>query len=450
MHHRLLTILGQLRQDVARWLDRPAIRDVCRAAGHTWRDCLLDPVAIVHLFLTQVLHGNTALAPLPRLVGRTFTAAAFCQARVRLPLAVFHGLLQRVGAALNPDTDQQGRWFGHRTFSIDGSSFSMPDPPALQAHFGPSRKARPGGGFPTAHLMALFHAGTGLLREAFAMPLEVHDMALAARLHPHLRTGDVLVADRGFCSFAHLALLVRRGLHAVGRIHQRQVVDCTPGRPHADPRFQSPPKGLPRSRWLRALGLTDRVVEWFKPAKRPDWMTAADYAALPEAVPVREPRYRVDVPGYRTREVTVVTAPTDDTAYPADEVATRYFRRGQVAVHLRHLKQTMKLDVLHCQSVAGVTKELSVFALVYNLVRVVMLEAARRQGVAVDRISFVDALRRLAGARPGEELPELVVDPERPGRFEPRTIERRPKQYPWMSAPRQELRKRLRDKQDAD
>src|SRR5262249_52740057 len=155
----------------------------------------------------------------------------------------------------------------------------------------------------TAHLMALFHAGTGLLREAFAVPLEVHDMALAARLHPQLRAGDVLVGDRGFCSFAHLALLVRRGVHAVFRIHQRQIVDFTPGRPHADPRRKNAPKGLPRSRWLCALGLTDQVVEWFKPAKRPGWMTAEDYAALPEVVRLRELRYRVEVPGYRTREV---------------------------------------------------------------------------------------------------------------------------------------------------
>lgn len=154
------------------------------------------------------------------------------------------------------------------------------------------------------------------------------------------------------------------------------------------------------------------------------------------------------VPGYRTREVTVVTTLTDAAAYPADAVAELYLRRWQVAVNLRHLKQTMRMDVLHCQSVAGVTKELNVLCLVYNLVRVVMLEAAQRQEVEVERISFVDALRWLACAGSGEELPELVVNPERPGRIEPRPIKRRPKQYPWMSAPREELRKRLRAKKD--
>ena len=82
-------------------------------------------------------------------------------------------------------------------------------------------------------------------------------------------------------------------------------------------------------------------------------------------------------------------------------------------------------------------------ALVYNLVRQVMVEAARRQGVAVDRISFVDALRWLTTARPGERLPRLVVNPDRPNRVEPRVRKRRPKQYPLMTKPRSELRKAL-------
>jgi hypothetical protein len=449
MHHRILTILRQLRQDLARPLDRQAILAACRAAGHRWRDCFLDPGAILHLFVTQVLHGNTALSHLPHLVGYDFTPSAFCQARARLPLEVFQRVLGRVGAALRSATDDQGTWHGHRTFLVDGSSFSMPDTPELQRHFGQSRKARPGCGFPVAHLMALFHAGTGLLIEAFAAPLHSHDLPLVTGLHPRLRPGDVLVADRGFCSFAHLAVLARRGVHAVFRLHQKQIVDFTPGRPHALAQDKHPPKGMPRSRWVRALGLTDQVVEWLKPARGPDWMTAEEYTALPESVTVRELRYRVEVPGFRTREVTVVTTLVDGTTYPAAALATLYFRRWQVEVYLRHLKQTMKMDVLRCQSVEGVTKELTVFGLVYNLVRAVMLEAARRQGVEVDRISFIDALRWLACARPGEPLPELVVNAARPGRFEPRTIKRRPKQYPWMSAPRHELRKRLLGKEVA-
>jgi hypothetical protein len=71
----------------------------------------------------------------------------------------------------------------------------------------------------------------------------------------------------------------------------------------------------------------------------------------------------------------------------------------------------MGLEMLHGQRLVRVLKELAVFALVYNLVRVVMLAAARRQGVALERIRFVDAVRWLSTARPADPLPPLVVNP---------------------------------------
>ena len=101
------------------------------------------------------------------------------------------------------------------------------------------------------------------------------------------------------------------------------------------------------------------------------------------------------------------------------------------------------MDVLRCKSVEGVLKELTVYAMVYNLIRVVMGEAAGRQGVAVERISFVDAMRWLLDAKPGDDLPRLKVNPDRPGRVEPRVRKRRPKQYPLMKKPRSELRQNL-------
>ena len=108
-------------------------------------------------------------------------------------------------------------------------------------------------------------------------------------------------------------------------------------------------------------------------------------------------------------------------------------------------KTTMKMDVLKCKTVDGVLKELTVYALVYNLVRVVMLEAARRQGQEVERISFVDALRWLSSSPPGAPLPELVVNPYRPGRVEPRCKKRRAKKHPYMKRPRHVLRQQLLD-----
>jgi hypothetical protein len=173
-------------------------------------------------------------------------------------------------------------------------------------------------------------------------------------------------------------------------------------------------------------------------------MTPEKYAALPESLILRELRYRVGRPGFRTDTVTLVTTLLDAESYTVEALAELYGVRWRVEQNLRHLKQTMKMDVLKCMTVDGVLKELTIFAIVYNLVRVVMMEAAARQGVDVERISFIDALRWLREMKTAD-LPELVVNPARPGRFEPRVRKRRPKEYPVMKEPRSELRKRLID-----
>jgi hypothetical protein len=443
MHHRVLAALRVLRQDLAARLDEAAVHDACRRAGHRGRDCLLTPVAILRRFVAQVLHGNTALAHVSLMAGRAFTDAAFCQARARLPPAAYRAVLRGQVEALIPGTRTRGTWRGHRTFLVDGSSSSRPDTPELRAHFGTSGRARPGRSFPVARIVALFHAGTGPLLEVLAAPLRAHEMAAAGGVRAHLGRGDVLVADRGFCSFLHLAMLAARGAHAVIRMHHRQIVDFTPHRPHVGRDAKEGAKGLPRSRWPRRLGERDQVVEWSKPSRCPAWLAEDEFAALAATLTLRELRYDVGRPGYRTRSVTLVTTLLDAEAYPPEALADLYGMRWRVELYLRHLKTTMKRDVLKCKTVDGVLKELTVYALVYNLVRAVMLEAARRQGREVERISFVDALRWLADAGPDEELPRLVANPDRPGRVEPRVVKRRPKKYMWMTRTRAEWRKRL-------
>ncbi len=379
------------------------------------------------------------------LAGHAFTAGAYGQARARLPLAVFQAVLKNLIHAVIPQTQVHPRWRGRRTFLIDGSSFSMPDTPELHARFGQSGNQAKGCGFPVAHLLALFHAGTGLLREVTAAPLRTHDLAGFAGVLGLLGAGDLLVADRGFCSFVSLALALNQGIQVVFRLHQKQIVNFTPGRAHARPGRKHVPKGMPRSRWIRADGLADHVVEYFKPAQRPDRMSEAEYRALPESILVRELRYRIEAPGFRTREVTLVTTRLDAELDPAEALAELYGMRWRVEENLRSLKQTMKMDVLKCKTVDGVLKELTMYAVAYNLVRLTMCEASQRQGVEGDRISFIDALRWLRDGEEGETMPDLVVNPSRPSRCEPRVRKRRPKEYPVMKRPRAELRKLLRD-----
>jgi hypothetical protein len=444
MPPRIVTILNRLRQDLSGCLTPTAIEDACRREGHTWRDRVLGPVATVYLFLLQVLHGNTACQHVVHFGRWNFTANAYCQARKRLPLRVLHRLLEQVAAATRAATASSSRWFGHRVWVVDGSSFSMADTPALQAQFGQPTGQRPGCGFPVAKWLALFDVATGMLLRSATAPLRSHEMARCRGIADDLEAGDVGLGDRGFCSYAHLALLLRRGLHAVFRIHQKQIVDFTPGRPRATPRSCGRnPQGLPHSRWILAQGDCDQVVVWSKPKTRPVWMSEDDYATLPGEVAVRELRYRVETPGFRVGEVTLVTTLLEAASYPAEALAELYFRRWQVEVDLKHLKITMKMDVLHCQTVEGVLKELAMFALVYNLVRSVMVESARARGVAPERISLLDALRWLIGAEGDEAVSVLLVNPSRPGRVEPRVVKRRPKQYFRMTKPRSVLRKEL-------
>lgn len=443
MHHPIHTALQQLRQGLDPHLDEADVHHLGKQLGHRWRDCLLTPFAILRWFLIQVLHGNTALNHVSLLAHRAFTDAAYSQARSRLPLAVFHAVLRRLTETLKTRTRTDGLWYGHRTFLIDGSGISMPDTPELQAHFGQPTNQQPGCGFPVAKLLARFHAGTGLLLDLAVAPLRSHEMAAVSDVHPNLEPGDVLVGDRGFCSFTHLALLACRGVHAVLRMHQKQIIDFTPGRPHVHPGVQAAVKGRPRSRWLRRLGVDDQVVQWFKPGRRPDWMSPERSASLPATLVVRELRYRIAAAGFRTRVVTLVTTLCDAEAYPLETLAALYGVRWRVELNLRHLKQTMKMDVLKCKTVDGVLKELTIYAMVYNLVRMVICEAAGRQGVEVERVSFVDALRWLCQACPDAALPELAVNPDRPDRVEPRVRKRRPKQFPVMQKPRRVLRNHL-------
>jgi hypothetical protein len=442
----ITAILQRLTGEWAALLQPEAILAVCSEVGYAgWRDRLLTPVTTIQLFLLQILHGNTTCSHLPHLSGLQFTAAAHCQARAKLPLRFFDRLLERFGRAVEHAALDEERWHGHRTFFVDGSACSIPDTPALQDALGQSTEQRPGCGFPVAHLLGLFHAGTGVLLKLVVAPLLTHDLAQVQKVHSILAPGDVLVADRGLCSYAPLALLVQAGVHAVLRVGARQIVDFTPGRPFVRPSVRRTPvvKGIPRSRWLKSLGVQDQLVAWLKPQTCPSWLTREALAALPETVVLREVRYHTGTPGFRTRQITLVTTLLDGDIYRVADLAELYYQRWRVETSLAQLKTSMQMAVLHCKTVPGVLKELTVFAIVYNLVRMVMCQSALLQHIGVERISFLDALRWLGAPGTGIPLGALIINPIRPHRVEPRVKKRRPKSFPFMIKPRQALRQQL-------
>ena len=319
--------LVRIKGRVADAVPEELIRRLGQEVGHRWRERDLGPVLTTHLFLQQVLHGNIAVGELRRLSGLSFTEAAYCQARGRLPRVLLERLQRAVTDTLFTTSAVRPTelWRGHRVFLLDGSGFSMPDTPALQAHFGQPGGQAEGCGFPVAHLLVRFDAATGLLLRTVALPLRSHDLSGVAAMHADLSPGDVLVGDRAFGSYAHLALCQQRGIHGVFRAHQKQIIDFRPHRRHATAHSrQQGQKGLPSSRWLKRLGKHDQLVEYVKPKERPAWLTEEQYAQLPASLVVREVRYTIADRTRRTRVVTLVTTLLDPEQYPAKELAKLY------------------------------------------------------------------------------------------------------------------------------
>jgi hypothetical protein len=178
-------------------------------------------------------------------------------------------------------------------------------------------------------------------------------------------------------------------------------------------------------------------------------MSKEEYRQLPDSLIVRELRFSLACKGQRTRTVTIATTLLDPVLYPKDKVAELYGVRWRVETHFAQLKTTLKMRKVKSKTSQGVLKELAVYALVYNLVHLVMARAAQRQYVLPHRISFIDTVRWLLSAAPGEELPDLIVNPHRPDRHEPRVVKDQQDTYTKMTRPRNILRKELKGKRVA-
>lgn len=427
---------------------------VCRELGLEWKNTPLSPPNTIALLARQVLAGNISNSELVRQQGLNLTPEAYCTAQGRVPPEAIKLMSQRVcqAAAGTADAQPQHRWKEHRTWHIDGSSVSMPDTPELRQNFGQPGNQKLGCGFPVAHILCLFSAITGLIVDVILSPLRTADQAVAAGVHPWLKRGDIVIADTAFGSYFHLAGLWIRGVLGLFPMHQKRIVSfrhhrrcARPGKKRRGGRRQAD-QGLPTSQWVRSLGPLDQLVRYLRPSQAPRWMSHEQYQQMPTSLLVREIRRTLRRPGFRNRVVVLVTTLLDPLAYPADEIVSLLGQRWTVETNLRHLKTTMKMDVLRCKTVEGVTREMWAFMLVYNLVRVIMMQAAAHQRVPLDRISFADALYWMRHARANEPMPALTVNPYRPDRCEPRAVKRRPKEYDRLNKPRAVMRRAARRK----
>ncbi|HUB24819.1 MAG TPA: IS4 family transposase [Tepidisphaeraceae bacterium] len=386
--------------------DEPVLQ-LLGSLGCVWRDRLLTPLVTLRLFVLQILFGNTSITHLRQLSGLDFAPASYCEARQRLRLRwiarLIHWTVDQAAAS------GDARRLGQRVFVVDCSSFSMPDTPALRNRFGlpKVRGAKVGVTYPIAKFMALLDLASGCFTRLIPGPLYRHEASGVIKLHRQFRSGDILLGDRAFCSFVHVALLSLRGVAACFRLHQTR----------------------------RSVG---RGVEhWAKPPLPPTWMSAAQFARLPASLAVRIVRYTIQRKGYRTHRVAIATTLLDEPAWPDAAIAELYGHRWNIETCFDHLKTTLRMSVLKCQTVGGVLRELLVYLLAYNLIRLAMLRSAADQKVNAHRISFIDAMRWLAARMQGlRGVATLLKVPYRPGRRQPRVIRRRLKEYDWLLEPR--------------
>ena len=394
-------------------------------------------------FLGQVLKPDTSCREIVRQIQALLllqdqgpvdeNTSAYCQARKRLPLDRL--CRARVGLAAAGETMAQ-RWHGLRPKVIDGTSVSLPDTKKNQRAYPQSGRQKPGCGFPWLRLVGVFSLSTGVLLDYAKGNKHQSELRLLRGLLDTFRRGDLVVADRGFSCYVLLALLWRRGVASLFRLHQSQAADWRKG---------------------KRLGKQDRLFTWSQPRLQPPWLPQCLWQTLPKQLTVRVIRFPLHRRGYRSEAVTLVTTLLDPENYPAQDIAQLYLRRWKIELWFRDIKTSLGMEVLRCQTPQMVHKELEMFLIAYNFIRCLMVQAGAINHVTLDRLSFkgsVDSLRQfslaIAQAHSKRKQNHLIVElleviardevPDRPERLEPRAVKRRPKDYQLLNRPRHLMR----------
>jgi hypothetical protein len=360
----------------------------------------------------------------------------YCQARCALPLERLQQIHDAVVGEAHGVIGAGNLWCGRRVLTADGSTVTAPDTPENQKAYPQQSVQKPGCGFPIIHLVALLSLATGMLVAWSTGHWRVHELTLLHALWDSFQSGDVLLADRGFCNWGLLALCLQRQLDAVLRVKGRVRRDFRRG---------------------KRLSRDERLVQWFKPAQCAWTIAPQLWATLPEVLTLRLVRCHLSLPGFRTRKIILVTTLLDSSAFPPAKLAELYYRRWAMELSLRNLKITLQMDHLSCKTPENLEREIRIHFLVHNLVRRLMLEASRRHSVALERVSFAGSLaaaRRYSEAmwqaRSVSRRRQLCAElfrvlardlvPDRPGRREPRALKRRPKPYPRLMCHRHKFR----------
>ena len=398
-------------------------------------------------FLYQVLNPHCPCREVVRQIRALFRlhhlgpvakgSGGYCTARARLPLDTLQRIRHTIAAQAQKGLPlSQLQWHGLTPKVIDGTTVSLPDTPKNQRAYPQSRSQKPGCGFPLMKILGIFSLASGALLDYAKGNKHQAEQALLQKLFHRLTPGDLAIADRGFCSYVLLALLGLRQVASLFRLHAAKPADLRKG---------------------KRLGKRDRLFTWRKPLGKPRYLPHTLWQRIPKELTVRVLRFQLQVPGYRTKSVTLVTSLLDPQLFPAHALARLYARRWRIELWFRDIKTRMGMERLRCQTPKMVHKEFEMFLIAYNLIRALMAQASAGEEVPLDRLSFkgtVDATRQysiaIAQARSKKRQRELVDDllrvialdqvPDRPERCEPRALKRRPKPYALLNKPRRQFR----------
>jgi hypothetical protein len=364
--------------------------------------------------------------------------SAYCQARQRLP----SDILPRLRGALAARAEHARQlWKGFGVKVVDATGISLPDTQNNQRAYPQSAEQKPGCGFPLLKLVGVFSLATGALLDYAKGNKHQSELGLFQRLLDTFWPGDLVLADRGFSSYALMALLWRRDVHSLLRLNHARRRDFRQG---------------------KCLGKYDRLLVWNQPSNyyRPRFIPKCLWQRLAQTLSVRMVRFTLAVPGYRTQSVTLITTLVDPVLYPAAELAELYVRRWRIELWFRDIKTSMGMETLRCLSPKMIHKELEMFFIAYNAIRCLMAQAAQIHEVPIERLSFkgtVDSVRQFSAAiaqapsrkkknRLIARLLELIAAdqvPDRPARREPRAVKRRPKHFQRLDRPRHLMKEML-------
>ena len=401
------------------------------------RERLYPPTVVLSMFMRQVLeadgscqkavNGWAAQRAAHGLSACSVRTGAYCRARQRLPLEMVSALTHETGRLLSEKALAQWLWRGRAVKLVDGTGISMPDTPQNQAVYPQSSTQAPGVGFALARLVMVICLASGAALDA-AMGQHSGkgsgEITLVRGLLEGFCPGDVMLADALYCNYFLIAAQMAAGVDVLFEQNGARITDFRRG---------------------QSLGTRDHLVCWPKPAVRPQWMTPEQYEEFPNELMVREVNVAHQV---------LVTTLLDHRQVSKDDLCALYARRWHVELDLRNLKTTMGMDVLSCQTPRMNEKQLWVHLLAYNVIRLLMAQAACNAGVNPRELSFKHTVqlwtewvsRGLSATRDCGRLFTLIAQcrvGNRPGRIEPRMRKRRPKPYPMLMTPRAQARRKI-------